>query len=264
MDSHIATRFSENHGGGNRRGRGVVGGGHRRRRAEDVAADDVVQGAGHRARPRRLRRGRRHGHESPRQLPALEGVTVAAVCDIDQSHARAGAQEDRRCRAAGAEALHARRARLRADVRRAGARSRVHRDAVGMARAGDAGGAEDRQARGDRGAGRVSRRRLLGAGRSGGEVQQARGDDGELLLRPARDVDADAGPQRALRRAAARRVRLSPRSAVDQVLEGGRRACGGGPTRSRGTATSTRRTVSGRSRSASTSIAATSSTTWSR
>ena len=63
------------------------------------------------------------------------------------------------------------------------------------------------------------------------KYKQARGDDGELLLRPARDADADAGPQGHLRRPPACRVRLPPRSAVDQVLEGRRRPVAPGARR---------------------------------
>ena len=195
---------------------------------------------------------------------ALEGVELKAVCDIDPAHAERARKKVVDAGQPVADALHEGRPRFRADVRRRAARPRLHRHAVGMARARDAGRAQDRQARGDGSAGGLSRGRLLGAGRSGGEVQEARRDDGELLLRPARDAGADAGAQGHARRAPARRVRLPARPAGDQVLDGGRRALAARARRSSATATCTRRTGSGRSRSASTSTAATSSSTWSR
>ncbi len=162
------------------------------------------------------------GTNAPRKLPRARGRRAQGGLRYRSRARRARAKEGGGRRPAQPDALHEGRPRFRADVRRRAARSGLQRHAVGMARARDAGRPQDRQARGHGSAGGLSRGRLLGARRSGREIQEARRDDGELLLRPARDAGADAGAQGHARRAPARRVRLPARPAGDQVLEGGR------------------------------------------
>ena len=165
---------------------------------------------------------------------------------ISIPHARrARAKEGGRRRPAQPDAVHEGRPRFRADVRRRAARSGLQRHAVGMARARDAGRPQDRQARGHGSAGGLSRGRLLGARRSGREIQEARRDDGELLLRPARDAGADAGAQ-----GHARASSCTPSAATCTTCAGSSsrrraRASGGARTPSSATATCTRRTASG-------------------
>src|SRR5882762_10142952 len=78
------------------------------------------------------------------------------------------------------------------------------------------------QARRDRGARRDDGRRLLAARRHRRAAQEALRDDGELLLRPARDAGPASRATGHARRAPAWRVRVSARLARDQVLQGRR------------------------------------------
>ena len=129
----------------------------------------------------------------------IPGCRITAVCDIREertSWAQKAISGGGSSRAGG---VFARSAGFRALVRNRGSRSRVHGNAVGMARARHARRDESRQARGHRSSRGDDDRRLLGARRSLREVQAPRRDDGELQLRPARNAGAEhrpAGPAR--------------------------------------------------------------------
>ena len=140
----------------------------------------------------------RAGNDHVENLLSLEGVELKAVCDIGRQAANAAEPKTVEGGPAGADALHPRPARFRADVRRDGARPGIQRDAVGVARAGDAGGDEVRQARRHRGAGGDDAGRLLETGRDGGEDRVALRDDGELQLRSLRADDTQPGAERLL------------------------------------------------------------------
>ena len=194
----------------------------------------------------------------------IPGCRITAVCDVRAGADGLGRAGHHRRGTSGAHRLHAGPARLRAAVRDRGRGPGVHRHAVGMARAGDAGGDEERQARRHRSAGGDDAGRLLGARRVRGEASAPRRDDGELQLRPRRDDGLQHRPAGRARRDAARRRRLSARPARDQVREEGRGAVAARLVDEDSTAIPTRPTGSGRSPTVSTSIAAIASTTWSR
>ena len=106
-------------------------------------------------------------------LLLLEGVELRAVCDIREAHAARAAEKV----VAAGQPEPARYTRGPRDferhVRRAGARSGLHGDALGMACPGDAGGHQARQACRHRSPGRHERGRLLGPGGGGREVPHA-------------------------------------------------------------------------------------------
>ena len=168
--------------------------------------------------------GQGSGHVS--NLLKIPGCRITAVCDIRPERTDVGDQGDHRRGPSAADRLHARPARLRADVRDRSARSRLQRDAVGIPRADHAGRDEERKAHRDRSAGGDVGRGLLGDGRGGREAPEALRADGELQLRPHGDDGLQHGPPGRVRRDPPRRGRLPARSAIDQVRRRGAKACG--------------------------------------
>ena len=159
------------------------------------------------------------GGSHVRNMLRVPGARVTAICDIVPERV---AQVQKWVVEAGQKepaGYSTRPARLRAALRQPGRRSRLQRDAVGMARPRLRRGDEERQAHGRRGAGGDDARRLLGAGRTGREAPQALRDDGELQLRPFGDAGLQHGAAGPVRRGPARRGRLPARPARDQVRQ---------------------------------------------
>ena len=103
----------------------------------------------------------------------IPGCRITAVCDIREERT-SWAQKAITAAGHPAPAVYARGPRdFERLVRDRGSRSRLHGDAVGVARAGHAGRDEGRQARRHRSAGGDDDRRLLGARRSRREVSGA-------------------------------------------------------------------------------------------
>ena len=106
------------------------------------------------------------GSSHVRNLLKIPGCRITAVCDIRAERTDWATKAITGSRPSGARGLQQGAARFRAALRDRGSRSRLQRDAVGMARADHAGGDEERQAHRHGSAGGDDDRRLLGDGRS--------------------------------------------------------------------------------------------------
>ncbi len=175
-----------------------------------------------------------------------------------------GAPGHRRSRPSRADGLCAWAARFRAALRDRRSGSRLHRHAVGVARAGHAGRDEERQARRDRSAGGDVSRRLLGHRRGRRETPSPCGDDGELQLRPPGDDGLQHRPAATASATSCTRKAATCTTCARSSSSGATKACGGAHGRRSSMAIRIRRTGSARSPTASTSTAAIASTTWCR
>ena len=141
-------------------------------------------------------------------------------------------------------ALHRRRDRLRAPLRRRGPRPGLQRHPVALARPHLCRRHGERQARGHRGSGRVHAGGLLGAGRDRRAHQPPLHHDGERQLRACRAALPEPRAARVAGRDPPRRVRLPARPARHPSSPTTARASGAATTPGPATATSTPRTAS--------------------
>ena len=157
--------------------------GPRRVCADARALKHAVRRPTARARTHRLRRRGRTGDRARREPAQDRGRRAQGHLRHRRLEGGAGTGHGRCGGPTETHRLFTRAARLRAHVRRTGARPRVHGHTVGVACAGHARRDEERQARRYGSARSHDRGRLLAARRNRRAGEEALRDDGKLLLR---------------------------------------------------------------------------------
>ena len=150
----------------------------------------------------------------------IEGVGIVALCDVVPTR-RARRRRWSPTRDSRRRRYTRRRSRVRAARRARRHRSRLHGDAVGIARAGHARRARARK-HGRANARSARRSRISGRSSTRARRRAPLHAPRELQLRLQRDAREPDGPRGRVRRGAARRGGVSARPAQDTVRESGR------------------------------------------